>query len=203
MTKKKIGLAGKSGSGKDLIADYINERYSYQKIAVADGIRNEVNSFLQVALGTEGAKFNFPKSFELVLNAYYSAIWAKPTSPEMRVLLQWWGTEYRRAEDSDYWIKRLAERLDNDFHIVISDVRTPREVETVRAYGGEVWYIDRPDIAAVGISNHYTEVALEGVEFDRTIRNDSTVESLKTKVDWVFQSASTHPVLKTHSTPFT
>ena len=42
MTIKKIGLAGKSGSGKDLVADYIGEQHSFKKIAVADPLKIEV-----------------------------------------------------------------------------------------------------------------------------------------------------------------
>jgi dephospho-CoA kinase len=39
---KKIGLAGKSGSGKDVVANYISERYGYKKVAVADALKIEI-----------------------------------------------------------------------------------------------------------------------------------------------------------------
>jgi cytidylate kinase len=187
MVKKKIGLAGKSGSGKDVVADYICDRYGYKKIAVADGIRDEANAFVQFALGIEAAKQDLPKSFDVVLESFLQAIWAKPTPPEIRILLQWWGTEYRRSKDSLYWVKRLSERLDNDEQIVVSDVRTPDEIEAIRQAGGEVWFVERPGVGSVGIANHYTEVALEGAVFDRTILNDQTLEVLNQKIDFIFQ----------------
>lgn len=181
---RKIGLAGKSGSGKDLIADYLGERHGYHKIAVADGIREEVKDFLSHALLTGMMNYEIvPIHFKVVWQAYIDSIWNKPTSPEMRVMLQWWGTEYRRSQDPDYWIKKLAARLDNDELIAVSDVRTPDEMATIRAAGGEVWYVERPGVGSVGISNHYTEVALEGAEFDVRVMNNSTIESLKLTVD--------------------
>lgn len=181
---KKIGLAGKSGSGKDLVADYIGDQYSYRKIAVADAIREEVADFLDKALGTW---FTYIPGFALVIKAFKDMVWEKPTHPAMRVLLQWWGTEYRRSQDPDYWTKILATKLANDKWIVISDVRTPDEMDVIRQAGGEIWFVERPGVGSVGIKGHYTEVALEGAKFDRTILNDGTIEELKHRVEWMFK----------------
>lgn len=185
---KVIGLAGKSGSGKDLIADYLGERYNYRKIAVADAIRDEVSEFISMALLGETVHRPdiIPIEFKPVWEAYRKSVWAKPTSPEMRVLLQWWGTEYRRNQDSNYWTERLAERIANSLeNLVISDIRTPEEVAVVREAGGEVWFVLRPGIQSVGIPNHLTEVALEGFKFDLDILNDGTIEDLYQTVDEV------------------
>jgi hypothetical protein len=184
MTSKKIGLAGKSGSGKDVVADYICERYNYKKIAVADAIRDEAADFLKSTIG--GTIYSLNESFEQVVDAFVEAVWAKPTTPEIRVLLQWWGTEFRRSQDNNYWVKRLAERLDNEDCIVVSDVRTPDEIDAIHQAGGEVWFVERPGVGSVGIANHYTEVALEGATFDRNIMNDQTLEDLRSKVDYIF-----------------
>lgn len=180
---RKIGLAGKSGSGKDLVADYIGEQHSFKKIAVADAIRDEVAAFIEKAFGVMA---HLP-GFSTVVGAFRKMVWEKPTHPAMRVLLQWWGTEFRRSKDPDYWTKKLAERLDNQEWIVVSDVRTPDEMKVIREAGGEVWFVERPGVAPVGIPNHYTEVALEGASFDRTIQNDGTIEELKTKIEWLFK----------------
>jgi hypothetical protein len=178
---RKIGLAGKSGSGKDVVADYLGDRYSYKKIAVADAIRNEVADFFDHALGSW---FTHIPGFVTVIKAFKGMVWEKPTHSAMRVLLQWWGTEYRRSQDPDYWTKKLAARLDNNEWIVVSDVRTPEEMRVIREAGGEVWFVSRPGVAPVGIPNHYTEVALEGATFDQTILNDGTLEDLFQLVDW-------------------
>ena len=179
---KKIGLAGKSGSGKDLVADYIGVRYGYKKIAVADAIREEVEKFIEAWFGWLAAI----APVESIINAFKAMVWEKPTHPAMRVLLQWWGTEYRRSRDPQYWTKILATKLLNDLQIVISDIRTPEEMVEVQAAGGEVWFIERAGIAPVGIKNHLTEVALEGATFDRTVKNGGTIEDLYAKIDLLF-----------------
>ena len=194
MTAKKIGLAGKSGSGKDVVADYICERYGYKKIAVADAIREEVEIFLFNKLSGPPAVFdpinleyNDAPKYNLVVEAFRKAVWAKPTTPEMRVLLQWWGTEYKRAQDNEYWIKCLVEKMPPDDFVVISDVRVPEEIDAIHQCGGEVWFVERPGVAPVGIDNHLTEIGLEGAVFDRTLLNDQTLENLRQKVDFIFQ----------------
>jgi hypothetical protein len=182
-----IGLAGKSGSGKDVVADHIGEKYGYTKIAVADAIRDEVNAFLQLALGNYGA-FMFGKntSFSDVLEAFRTAVYAKPTTPEMRVILQWWGTEYRRSQNPDYWVDILQNKIMETDLAVVSDVRLPIEIDVIHQAGGEVWFVERPGIAAVGIPNHLTEIGLVGATFDRTIVNDKSLEDLRATIDALF-----------------
>lgn len=188
MMLKKIGLAGKSGSGKDVVADMLCDYYGYQKIAVADGIREECSDFLHDLFAHYPYIDKFPESFEVVRDAFDRAVFDKPTSPEIRVLLQWWGTEYRRSQDTDYWVKRLDERLTNDAMIVVSDIRTPAEIESVHRAGGEVWFIDRPGVADVGLANHYTEVALSGVSFDRMLYNHGTLDDLSLAVRTLWET---------------
>ena len=186
--KKKIGLAGKSGSGKNVIADLMCSKYEYKQIAVADAIRDECSGFIRAALDRG---WYFPDSFELVIQSFLDAIWAKPTPPEIRVLLQWWGSELRRAQDPDYWIKKLAIRLDNDDPIVVSDVRLPDEMETIRAAGGEVWLVERDGVDNVGIVGHRTEHGLDGAQFDRVIQNNGTLAELETMIDQIVLYRST------------
>lgn len=181
--KKNIGLAGKSGSGKNVIADMLCANHGYHQIAVADAIRNEASSFIIDSFEFFAYRLAFPDSFELVALAFKEAIWAKPTPPEVRVLLQWWGTEYRRAQNHNYWIDRLSDRLKKlGDQIVISDVRLPDEMATIREHGGEVWLVERDGIENVGIAGHLTEHALEGVEFDRVISNNGTLLDLEVKL---------------------
>jgi hypothetical protein len=182
MTTKKIGLAGKSGSGKDVVADFICVQFGYSKIAVADAIREEVQEFLKESLSAN----LLPGSFSLVVDAFVRAVWDKPTAPEIRVLLQWWGTEYRRSEDSNYWIKRLTQRLEQYDKLVISDVRVPDEMDAIRNAGGEIWLVERPGIGSVGIKNHFTETALADSKFDRIIYNDRTLDDLYVKITSLF-----------------
>ena len=194
----KIGLAGKSGSGKDLIADYIGERYGFKKIAVADALKIEVydqlvnpsEEFLSVLQEVGLCHARPPKVPipQLVNPTDEEKIaWINDNKKFLRSLLQYYGTEYRKAKDPDYWIKKLAVKLDNDEWIVVSDIRTPEEMIAIEKAGGEVWFVERPGVAPVGIPNHYTEIALEGQRFARTISNTGTIDSLKAHIDELFR----------------
>jgi hypothetical protein len=186
MVSKVLGLAGPSGSGKDEVADAA-ARFGYQKWKVADQIRVEFAEFLEFALRQAAHIEGLPDHFEDVVAAYKAAIWNKPTSPEARVGLQWWGTDLRRADDPDYWTRDMAKILSTGEQFVVSDVRIPLERDIIRSIGGEVWWIDRPGLQTVGLVGHATENSLGPEDCDRVLKNDSTLEVLTQKVDFIFR----------------
>ena len=118
---KVLGLSGKAGSGKDYVADLFETVFLTSRIAFADAVRDEVAE-------------RFPE-----LDPY-----TKPYPDEVRSLLQWWGTEFRRSQDPDYWVARAMERLDATLSssppelVVFTDVRFANEAEAIRERGGFV-----------------------------------------------------------------
>jgi hypothetical protein len=106
----------------------------------------------------------------------------------MRVVLQWWGTGYRRRQNPDYWVE--APRVGKlPKKVVITDVRFPNEMAMIKALGGEVWLIERPvdEVvnAAPGDAGHISEqlLTLVGREaFDRVFDNSGTLEELRQAV---------------------
>lgn len=97
-----------------------------------------------------------------------------------RQILQLWGTEYRRRQDPDYWVKRLEEKLHGLEKVVIDDVRFPNEVEMIHRLGGRVIRIDRPGPAE---STHASEIELDSFDgWDDVIVNDGTLRELDEKV---------------------
>lgn len=87
-------------------------------------------------------------------------------------LLQWWGTEYRRAQDVNYWVKKTFASIPTNLDIaMITDVRFPNEAEGVRSRGGytvnvqrlredgtQYYSSDRP-------ADHPSEVAVDDPKF--------------------------------------
>jgi hypothetical protein len=52
-------------------------------------------------------------------------------------LLQWWGTEFRRAQDPDYWTKKLFQSIPSNLDLaLITDVRFPNELDGIKQRGG-------------------------------------------------------------------
>src|ERR1035437_2972390 len=119
-----LGLSGKARSGKDSVADHLVERYGFTKFAFSSALYDEV----QEAYGLEDqsllrevatkdaltrrmsadncADLKFRELLDLGSFAYSKI---EPLSP--RQVLQWWGTECRRASDPDYWVKKAEQWL--------------------------------------------------------------------------------------------
>ena len=119
-----LGLTGKMGAGKDFTFTWLKERgYDVAREAFADQLRYEVEDII-------GDGMHLP------------ALWSKPYPDEVRALLQWWGTDLRRNQDPNYWLKALDAKLEayegSDTLIVVTDVRFPNEAKVIRDRGGLV-----------------------------------------------------------------
>lgn len=161
-----LGIAGKKQSGKDTFADYIIQcaRGIVVKKSLSDPLKDEVAQLLNIPrqrIDNEKAHF--------------------------RPLLQWYGTEWKRAEfGNDYWIKKLEEKvlLSNAHIIIIPDVRFANEVDWVRHMGGTVIKMER--LRAVEIDNHISENQINSFVPDITIKaNSGDLETLRLKAIWL------------------
>lgn len=100
-----ILLCGKMGTGKTFVGQVLAEDYNFVQINFADAVKEEVAAHLGISLGELNAR-----------------------KAEYRPLLQRWGTEYRRAEDPNYWVKEWARRRALiDGPVVATDCRFPNE----------------------------------------------------------------------------
>lgn len=163
--RRIIGLCGRMGSGKDTVGKILNG-YGYERRAFADGVREE-------------ASLAFPELED--------EIWAKPTSQRIRILLQWWGTEYRRHQSERYWLDYLGRRLGNDDKYVITDVRFLNEAHFIRNIGGEIWKISGRQSAGIGIDKHSSEL-VDVIAADWEILNVGSRQNLQEVVDIIMRS---------------
>lgn len=109
---------------------------------------------------------------------------------KQRTLLQWWGTEYRRSVNPNYWVNKLAQRLAEDKPEIalITDVRFPNEVRFAQQYGNAI-KVDRPGLpslrGAAGV--HASELALADFQgWDDVIVNDSDLTTLRERALFSF-----------------
>jgi hypothetical protein len=148
----------------------------------ADGLREPGAGYLQ----TNGNFISLPDWVQYESNPDMS----DPLCPlgKQRTLLQWWGTEYRRSVDPDYWVKRLAARLEKDKPEIalLTDMRFPNEMRFVQEYGDAIKVERRnPDSSlyvAPGVIPHPSEEALAHLkdnEWDAILTNDGTLDELK------------------------
>lgn len=203
-----IALTGLAGAGKDTVADTLVTHAGFTKMAFADALRTEVaeafglgdrygilsdratkqqptarlafanceNERFVVCLGDSQAEDNPDWHMADFMDA--------PRSP--RQILQWWGTEYRRAQDPDYWTKQARQRIEQLMiegeregytRIVITDCRFDNEAATVRALGGTLWQVTRPGLQSVE-GGHASQTDGTRLQPDVTLLNGSTVVGL-------------------------
>ena len=135
---KVIGLCGYAGAGKDYVYGLLREFFGYatvKRYALADEVRREAAREVLNATGSSGLVLAHAPRKDL-------GVWQKPYTPAQRALLQWWGTEFRRSQDPDYWVDLMAAKLQeesDDWPLqVVTDVRFENEATMIRSLGGLV-----------------------------------------------------------------
>ena len=204
-----IGFAGKAATGKTTAAKHMAPlmQKECKIIPMAMVLREEVEAFLH-AVGAEEfvplvygdqedkvrvfyldqskAQMHCPYWEDFI--AAHSDIQDRPevTAVTVRRILQWWGTEYRREKDPDYWTKAWSRKISQFnlemVHVLIDDVRFMNEMQTIKKHGGLVIKIERPGFN--GANNHASETSLDDYDaWDYTIVNDSSLEQFQAKVE--------------------
>ncbi len=165
------------------------DRYDIRKYSFADALRSEVNSALKRAGGAMSLLLvNRPTHFvQANENLIELPNWVVlDENPEVnaqypygkhRSLYQWWGTEYRRSIDENYWVRQLAQRieLEKPQIALLDDMRFPNEMSWVKQYG-ETVRVDRDGLPP---STHASETALDDVlmeDWSIILENHGTLE---------------------------
>lgn len=102
--------------------------------------------------------------------------WFAPLSP--RRVLQWWATEYRRAQDPYYWLRPVRARIqDNPGSWVISDPRDLTDIAMVRDFSGLLVRIRNPRVAPV--ADHLSESGWRAEPCDFYVENNAGIDWLE------------------------
>lgn len=183
-----IGLAGFKESGKDAVAALL-KMVGYTRFAFADEVRREVvNSFVD--------GYEVPLMPDHIWQAWLTCanadligddmIYTKPMPVWGRQVLQWWGSEYRREQDSQYWVDKINNTICGlDLPAVISDVRFLNEASWIKKATldsktiGLLWRVERPGCKSDG---HVSETELLDIPVDYVIHNNGDMQHLATQV---------------------
>lgn len=176
---KLIGLGGLAGAGKSTAAQYLETVHGFDRVSFATMLKGEVAH----ALANRERAFqnaDLPQEIRDLLGSLpaNSNVWEKPTPPALRRLLQLWGTEYRRAQDPHYWVKRLPLYPDN---IVVDDVRFLNEVKFLRVLDCQIWNVTGRAVDT-GAPQHVSENDLTPFS-DLVIMNEGSLQDLYDALD--------------------
>lgn len=202
-----IGLTGLAGAGKDTVADALVQCAGFAKLAFADALREEVEEAFELERGdallrdratketpTERLALGWCTDMHFVRAVYAAAktrgspmtmeAMDDPRSP--RQILQWWGTEYRRAMEPGYWTALVSHRIatsigQGQWRLVVTDCRFDNEAATIRRAGGEIWQVFRPGLRPID-GGHVSEITGDGLKPERFLVNNGTLTDLQHQV---------------------
>ena len=210
-----IGLAGPAGCGKDTVAQLLATHLGFSHLAFADALRAEIIDAYGIdasALTRRDTKEKESNALSLERCQSISFVGAlvmqakkdnplcdvaefmeSPRSP--RLIMQWWGTDYRRQHsDERYWTRILTSRIHTQqqgqqWRHVISDVRFKNEADAIRALGGVIWQVKRPGLQAG--TGHVSEIDGSQLEPDAIINNRHDIRHLQAVVmgEWFMREA--------------
>lgn len=192
-----VALTGPAEVGKDTVGDYLVEHHGFAKLAFADTIRDEVGRAFDVSIKllTQRETKDHPMT-ALALGrcmdaAFVHRVWSRPgrrgdddlrTPRSPRQITQWWGTEYRCADDPYYVVDALTTRFvkahsEGQQRFVVTDVRKGIEADLLRELGASLWQITRPGFDPK-TGAHSTETT--GAEFnpDHQLVNNHSITHL-------------------------
>lgn len=165
-----IGITGHMGSGKSAAAEYIIQKYGFVRMRISGKMR-EISEELELKI--------------------------------TRDLLQGIGKFFRDFDD-DVWIRYLVKKIQTSTEsIVIDDIRRLNEVEYLKSLGFKIIRIQSSsetrkrriearmnkkisDQDWKRWSNHLTEIQVNQLPVDYTIKNNGTLRELNDEIDNLF-----------------
>jgi hypothetical protein len=197
-----IGFVGFIGSGKDTAADYLVNFHGFRRDSFANTLKDAVAAVFGWDRVLLEGRTKEAREWREQRDEWWSNRLGKDITP--RHILQYWGTEVcRNGFHDDIWIASLENKMrKTGDNIVISDVRFPNEIKSIKAAGGQVvrvvrgadpeWYQDAwnmnqgPKHMSWSISKsrmeqrkiHASETAWIGKDIDSEIDNNGTIDQL-------------------------
>lgn len=188
MTKTIFAFGHKARQGKDTLAKFMIEKYhdrfDMERFGFADAVKLESYEGLSFAahpfwdssmrrnlFGNIEPPPKFTTRGEILA-------WSEKNRPILRPLWQYWGTEFRRAQDENYWVKKtMSDITEADIEIaIITDLRFLSEVLAVTRRGGYVIKVSREDYQP-DVDQHVSETALDGfTDWDLEVSANSLEE---------------------------
>lgn len=188
-----IGLAGPARVGKNVISDYLVKQYGYVRYAFADPLYREVAEAFGIGADyLEWLKAHHKEDLrpELALTkceddkfvhimAGMSGRWPEHDDSwkeiqrdrSLRMILQVWGTEYRRAQNPQYWIEQadlFLEAYLQTLERIVTEEEFDAEVEHLKSIGSENPESDALPVGTVYYDSH-PGLVIEGVRFDNEV----------------------------------
>jgi hypothetical protein len=139
-----IGICGLIGSGKDTIADYLQNIHQYRRESFAHTLKDAVAAVFGWDRELLEGRTKESRAWREQVDLWWAERLDMPNLTP-RWVLQYWGTEvFRRGFHDDLWIASLENKLRKTTDdVVISDCRFPNEIAAIKRAGGIVVRVTR------------------------------------------------------------
>jgi hypothetical protein len=188
-----IGICGLIGSGKDTIADYLQNIHQFRRESFAHTLKDAVSCIFGWDRELIEGRTRESREWREQVDPWWAERLKMPHLTP-RYVLQVWGTEVaRKSFHDDIWIASLENKLRKiGDDVVISDCRFPNEIAAIKRAGGTVirvvrgpepnWYntalgansgiaTDQNLLKQLGV--HASETAWIGTNFDAIVDNNA------------------------------
>lgn len=220
-----IGFSGKMASGKDYTSGLLAEKFKEKGLQVfsysfAHALRDEIVEIAKDLLSEQSLlslvkKHNVSleqlSNFKELMRAdqeFMNTLNPWNRTKELRALMQYWGTDVRRASNPDYWVNKVEDKIvseiDNYDVFMITDVRFENEAGLIHRLGGTLFrcnvaeeireerLLERGVVATSEQANHASETSLDNYEkFDLVVNTteekvvEELYDSMIAKIDYI------------------
>lgn len=177
MITKIIAFTGKKQSGKDTCADILQANWPDKSV-----------SFVRIS-------FAHILYEEVAKACGVSILHIKENKKLYRPILQWWGTEFRRGQNPNYWIDKWLAFIEGfgaycnkEVIILVPDLRFQNELITLsdkNAYVYRVAAINREESKLNIFDNtkhHQSEIELDEKKFECIINDFHNIENTQKEI---------------------
>jgi dephospho-CoA kinase len=183
---RKLAICGRARSGKDTVANYLEETYSFSKFAFADEMKLLLHKLFPHISDRPKPRRAYQVFGEGLRNLDL------PGADHV-----WIDACMRKVNAHIWWHSEVDNRGAN---VVITDLRMQLELDYLRANGFTLIRVTAPDedrIARAKIAGddfteadleHETESHIDGFAVDYTVENNGTVDDLKAKVAAIMEA---------------
>jgi hypothetical protein len=180
MTGRLVGLCGRKGSGKDAVGEILVGE-GFWRFAFADIMKKMAYAIDPIIRIDQDMNPLYARLSELV--DVYGWDEVKQIA-DARRFLQRLGTEGGRGHlHQDIWVDTLFAwevdtLLTQGQNVVITDVRFINEIAAIKARGGELWRVERPNLGEDD-DWHSSEREWRSAVADVVVTNDGTLSDLR------------------------
>lgn len=138
---KNISFSGKICSGKDTMGAYFKKAFPNAiQLSFGNELKNEAQQFIDNIKKDNNYRPEdmteevYEKLKKIAINTTNNT---RDHTEEMRIVLQTYGTEYRRTLNKDYWVNKVKKIIEDnpDDLFYITDARFVNEIEMLESLG--------------------------------------------------------------------